>query len=278
MTAGHGARFTGLEGNPVRMNSGPFCGGTAEAFASRALLVRSGPVTLLVDAGPGLCSTAGNTGNGVHMLASALAGYGLAPADITHIILTHLHQDHCGGVLAAGPAAPRDLLFPEARIFASGEQLARSASPRSGDWDLFIPGLAGALESSGRLLCVAEDDCLYFDGLTVRFMISHGHTPGMLVPLITAGDTLVCAGSDLIPGAAWLRPALRLGRNRFSERLTGEKQRLLNRVAGSGGWLFYPHGYTAASTVVREGEIFRTRDETGAFDIDVPGGGKGAVD
>ncbi|MGV7830068.1 MBL fold metallo-hydrolase, partial [Mycobacterium kansasii] len=63
------------------------------------VVVRSGDRTILVDAGLGVefpdFPRAGQT---VHRLEAA----GVDPASVTDVVLTHLHMDHIGGLLADG--------------------------------------------------------------------------------------------------------------------------------------------------------------------------------
>ena len=50
-----------------------------------------------------------------HVLLRSLAMAGLAPEDIDVVVLSHLHFDHAGGVLAAWEeGAPARLAFPRA--------------------------------------------------------------------------------------------------------------------------------------------------------------------
>ncbi len=64
------------------------------------VVVRSGGRTILVDAGLGVefpdFPRAGQT---VHRLEAA----GIDPSAVTDVVLTHLHMDHVGGLLTAGP-------------------------------------------------------------------------------------------------------------------------------------------------------------------------------
>ena len=74
------------------------------------------------DSGPGLVDAGGGTlmGKGFGGLAERLAEIGLDPGDIRTVWLTHLHGDHCGGLLDAdGKAA-----FPAARIALSAVEAA----------------------------------------------------------------------------------------------------------------------------------------------------------
>ncbi len=54
-----------------------------------------------------------------HILMQSLAEQGLTDADISHVVLTHLHFDHAGGLLSAWePEREPELLFP--RLFCGG--------------------------------------------------------------------------------------------------------------------------------------------------------------
>jgi glyoxylase-like metal-dependent hydrolase (beta-lactamase superfamily II) len=70
------------------------------------LVVRSGGRTILVDSGVGV-EYPGFPRAG--QLALRLGGAGIDPASVTDVVLTHLHMDHCGGLLVDGV---RDRPYP----------------------------------------------------------------------------------------------------------------------------------------------------------------------
>lgn len=70
----------------------------------RAYLLRSPDQTLLIDAAMGEIDLLGPD---FQRLAAGLAAAGVAPADIDTAIVTHLHPEHIGGMLAGqGPPSP----------------------------------------------------------------------------------------------------------------------------------------------------------------------------
>ena len=87
---------------------------------SNVLLLRGRDRTILVDTAAG--DRAGEWEGADCDLAGALAGCGVAAAEIDTVLLTHLDFDHCGGVVAAGRPA-----FPEARVVVSGPAAAWAA-------------------------------------------------------------------------------------------------------------------------------------------------------
>ena len=62
------------------------------------VVVRSGGRTVLVDTGAGVNSNLPKAGHLTHRLEAA----GIDLADLTDVVLTHLHMDHVGGLLVDG--------------------------------------------------------------------------------------------------------------------------------------------------------------------------------
>jgi glyoxylase-like metal-dependent hydrolase (beta-lactamase superfamily II) len=84
------------------------------------LLLRRPGQTILVDAGPGYLSYLWAY-EGIHSDAPrAIAAAGSSPADVDLVVLTHLDDDHIGGVLDSGSS----LVFPKARIAAPAAGIA----------------------------------------------------------------------------------------------------------------------------------------------------------
>ncbi len=254
-------KIVSLAVNPVRMSGGAYY--EDEGLISRVLLVRTGLLNILFDAGPGQSEQPDSR----HVLAAELTRHGLTPEDITHVVLSHLHRGHGGGLLKGGHT--RELLFPNARFIAGKDQVHRASHPHSLDQDLFIPGLASTLEKTNRLTLISEDSRMHLDGLTLDFIISRGHTPGMVITLLRMGEITVVTGSDLIPGQDWIDPASRMGYSRFPEKLTDEKVMILDRVVEEKALLFYSHGEVTASKIAFSGERYKPCELMESIDFQV---------
>ena len=190
-----------------------------------------------------------------HVLLDSLAGAGLCHEDIEVVVLSHLHFDHAGGLLAPWQAEHSlRLLFPHARYLVGAEHWRRALQPHPRDRVSFIPELQKLLADSGRLELV---DGEYSEtlGRSVRFHYSHGHTPGLMLSEI-AGCMLFCA--DLIPGQAWVHVPITMGYDRYPERLIDEKQTLLADLLERDIRLFFTHDLECALARL-------TRDERGRF-------------
>ncbi len=200
-----------------------------------------------------------------HVLLDSLAAAGVAHTDIDIVVLSHLHFDHAGGLLAAWQAkqAPT-LLFPNARYLVGAEHWQRACAPHARDRASFVPELIELLKQSGRLELVSGEHCELL-GSGVRFHYSDGHTPGLMLAELVGpenhGGLLFCA--DLIPGRPWVHLPITMGYDRNPECLIDEKSALLADAHARGVRLYFTHDVDCALARV-------IRDERGRYSTDHP--------
>ena len=252
-----------INGNPMRLDGGSMFGNAPKALwerwlpaddrnmidiGARCMLVKTESAVILFETGPGAYLPPDmrerfQIRDGEHRLLTALAEEGVAHEDITHVVLSHLHFDHAGGLLAQWQEGREglELLFPNARFIVGRKNYERSARPHFRDRASFIPGLAALLEESGRLDLKQDGDRLNIDGLEIEFRESHGHTPGMLVSWLQAGETSVVFTGDLIPAHPWVSLPITMGYDRFPEGLVDEKKQFLEQAVEENALLVYPH-------------------------------------
>jgi glyoxylase-like metal-dependent hydrolase (beta-lactamase superfamily II) len=266
--------LTSILGNSQRLDGGAMFGNAPKALwqrwmtpdeqnridlGCRALLVQEEGRNILVETGIGaFFSPELKDRFGVqedrHVLLDSLAELGLSDADIDIVLLTHLHFDHAGGLLAAWEQdLPPRLLFPNARYVTGKRQWQRACNPHARDRASYIPELLTLLESSDRLTLLEETNQCQLLGADWRLHWSDGHTPGLLLPEVSMPGGPVLFPSDLIPGAPWVHLPISMGYDRFPEGLIEEKTALLADLLARGGRLVFTHDpQIAMGQVVRD--------------------------
>ena len=282
-------RLWAIAGNSQRLDGGAMFGNAPKALwerwipaddrnriplACRAMLIDEGDRRILFETGigaffpPKLRDRFG-VQEEEHVLLSSLEAAGFAHADIDVVVLSHLHFDHAGGLLAPyEEGEPERLLFPNATFVVGAEAFARNEQPHYRDRRSFIDALPELLRATGRLELVegAHSNTL---GDDYRFHRSEGHTPGLLLAEVASESGPVVFAGDLIPGRPWMHLPITMGYDRFPERLIEEKQRLLDALLECQGRLFFTHDPSVAMVRVAQDE--RGRFEPGES-WDVPMG------
>jgi glyoxylase-like metal-dependent hydrolase (beta-lactamase superfamily II) len=154
-----------------------------------AIVGRGG--TLLVDTGSAAQTMRARGHDHLRSPAAALAGLGIAVADITDIVTTHMHWDHAGNI---GD-------FPDARLHVQRAEMAHATGPSMCSGFLRRPYDAEQLGEwltelyRGRVIFHQGDDEIA-PGISIHHL--GGHTPGMQVVRVSTARGMVVLASDAV--------------------------------------------------------------------------------
>jgi glyoxylase-like metal-dependent hydrolase (beta-lactamase superfamily II) len=250
------------------------------ALACRALLVEDGERRILFETGigtffaPELRERYGVI-ESEHVLLESLSKLGLDHADIDVVVLSHLHFDHAGGLLAPFRAGAKpELLFSRAQFVVGRTAFERAVHPHVRDRASYVPEMPALLEASGRLQLVdANSDLSKLLGARITFAETSGHTPGMIHARVAGRQARLFFAADLVPGRAWVHLPITMGYDRFPEHLIDEKAKLFRDFAAREEYLFFTHDPdVAAARVTENAGRFRPSHELTeltAWDLDV---------
>jgi glyoxylase-like metal-dependent hydrolase (beta-lactamase superfamily II) len=200
-----------------------------------ALLLRRGAETILIDAGPG------GKGSADCDLVVNLARLGIAPTDVTRVVLTHAHFDHCNGLLDAEGRA----VFSRAEHCCLAEEIDF--------WSALQPDLARLRLGAKAVLGPAQRVFakIAFTRLQagvplaegVTPILSAGHTPGhMTLRIESRGESLYHI-ADLTHNAHVMlpHPEWTIASDCDEPLAAGTRKRIFAQLAAEGTRVFGSH-------------------------------------
>jgi glyoxylase-like metal-dependent hydrolase (beta-lactamase superfamily II) len=219
----------------------------------RSLVVETGGRVILIDAGWGDKQDERffrySYLHGGEGLIKGLAGCGYAPGDITDVVLTHLHADHCGGCFRKNADGSTEPVFPNASYHISAIQWEWANESNIREEDAFLPENIKPFEESGRLNLINEGDSICDD---IDLRICYGHTPGLLVPVITYKERKIVYTGDLIPTLAHIGLLWNMSYDLLPLATISEKETILEEALANDYILLFQHDEkTECCTLVR---------------------------
>jgi len=206
------------------------------------LLVRADGENILIDAGMGdALSERQKKMFGVDRpsgLERGLSQAGVRSEDIHLVLLTHLHADHAGGVIALDKDGKKLPRFPNARHVVQLKEWMEAMEPdERTSATYFTPNLK--LLGQEKLLELVDGEDQVADG--VKLINTGGHTPGHQAVLIEDGDNRILCPGDIIPSTCHLRIPYVAAVDLCPRETMQQKKRFLQMCSEDGWLLAFDH-------------------------------------
>lgn len=234
-----------------------FLGPDAFDWALNVLVVRSGDQTILVDAGlGGQFDGFPRAGQSLRRIEAA----GIDLGSVTDVVLTHMHMDHVGGLLAE---EVKSRLRPDLRIHVAAAEVDFWAAPDFSQTDMPDP-VPEVLRSTAKQfldqyhnkLQTFQDEQEIAPGVVARR--TGGHTPGHSVVTVTSGNDRLTFAGDIVFPVAFDHPDWHNGFEHDPAESVRVRLRLLKDAAANGELLVATHmPFPSVGHVAINGDRFR---------------------
>jgi len=184
-------------------------------------------------------------------IEEALLSLGVGPDDVTDIIITHLHFDHCGGFTKYNASGVSELIFKNADMYVQKVHHAAAVSPTDRDRASFIKENIEPILSSPRLKII-DGNCELFEGVFLR--VFNGHTPGMQAVWIESEGASACYLSDLAPTASHVPIPFIMGYDLQPLVIIDEKKKMFDEMAAKGTYAIFEHEPEIFAAKIQKGE------------------------
>ncbi|RRD76981.1 MBL fold metallo-hydrolase [Tannerella forsythia] len=188
-------------------------------------------------------------------LDEALRQYGIRPDDVTDVVLTHLHFDHCGGTTRHGEDQQIVPAYPNATCWVSEAQWHEGFHPNALERDSFFPENMEVIRESGKLRLIKDE---MFLTPQVKLRLFGGHTCGQIVVDVRTDSRTVVFAGDVIPTSAHLSPTWISAYDIRPLETYHAKIRLLEEAAAKEQIVVYYHdAYTPYSAVKKINDFYK---------------------
>lgn len=227
------------------------------SWALRCLLIETSDQCILVDTGMGKKQDSKFRSffhpHGHETLLGSLETKGFSPEDITDVLLTHLHFDHCGGAVMALPSGELVPTFPNANYWSNYRHWEWAINPNEREKASFLKENFVPLMEHGLLHFIENDKSTHewLPGIDIRFV--YGHTEAMMLPEIDFENRKFIYCADLFPSSFHIPMPYIMSYDVRPLVTLQEKEIILNQAAEHEHVLVFEHDpFTKAATVRRD--------------------------
>jgi glyoxylase-like metal-dependent hydrolase (beta-lactamase superfamily II) len=193
------------------------------------------------------------------LLSQELETLGCKTEDISDVVLSHLHFDHCGGMVCPDSDGKQIPAFPNAIHWVGKRQYEAALNPSAWEQDSFAPEVVDIIARAGLFQFVEADQEL-FPGLRVE--LYQGHTDDQLVSWIQTNPEEspqeakpVVVPGDVIPTKLHLNSLCIAAVDNSALVAMDEKARLMKKLRQKASSVIFYHDVTTTSETFSSGKI-----------------------
>lgn len=224
------------------------------SWAMRCLLIDTGKQLILVDSGMGDKQDARWQGfyfrHGEGDLINSIKKAGYSPNEITDVLNTHLHFDHCGGSVKWNTAKDKlELVFPNANYWTHSEHWEAATKPNPREKATFLKENIMPMQETGALKFTDKIEKPF--GENIELLYADGHTEKMIMPKISVGEKTYLFIADTIPSHAHIPVPYVMGYDVRPLQTMSEKETLLKQAV-EGKWIIiFDHDPTHEAATIQ---------------------------
>lgn len=214
------------------------------SWAMRCLLVEDSKQLILIDTGMGNKQDAKWQSyyyrHGEGELVKSIRAKGYSEKEVTDVILSHLHFDHCGGAVKwNNERTSFEMTFPNARYWTHSEHFTSAINPNQREKATFFKENIMPIQDAGQLFFIDKVNEHPFKNIKV--LTADGHTEKMLMPIVSYKGKDVIFMADTIPSLSHIPIPYVMGYDIRPLQTMDEKSFLLNQALENDWLLFFDH-------------------------------------
>ncbi|MFM2196484.1 MAG: hypothetical protein RL092_2084 [Bacteroidota bacterium] len=215
-------------------------------WAMRCLLIEDGEKLILIDTGIGNKQSEKFFSHyhlqDTQTLDQALALKGFHRDNITDVLLTHLHFDHCGGSIEYNSNREHfQPAFPNAKYWTNANHWKWATEPNPREKASFLSENILPIQESGQLNFIERVNNVSPTPLGFDVLFVDGHTESMMIPHINYHGKTVVFMADLLPSVGHIPLPYVMGYDTRPLLTMTEKELFLKTAADNGYVLFFEH-------------------------------------
>lgn len=229
------------------------------SWSMRCLLIEDGDRLMLVDTGIGNKQSEKFFSYyylfGDHTLKGSVEALGFSLDDITDVILTHLHFDHCGGAIEQISETGFKPVFKNARYWSSERHWKWATEPNKREKASFLKENILPIQESGQLEFIKRSGNLSEAVFpNIDFMFVDGHTDSQMLPMINYKGHKLVFMADLLPSVGHIPLPYVMGYDTRPLITLDEKGKFLTQAADENFILFLEHDHQNECCTVQHTE------------------------